>query len=156
MTIINFQVIVDFQVKTTKPHKNKILVTSVKMEVKVPREVRNYQESIVLGLSMRQFFCSLIAAGVAVIAYFFLKPYLGNEGVSWVCILVSLPIALIGFVKYHEMTLEYAALAYIKSEWLMPKRLVFISENYYISVLEEIRFDEKSKRKRRNKKEKKI
>lgn len=100
------------------------------MEIKIPREVRKYKESIFFELSMRQFFCSAIAVGIAILAYFGLREYLGNEGVSWVCILVALPIALIGFLTYHEMTLEHFILAWIKSEWLMPKQLYFKSDNY--------------------------
>ncbi len=100
------------------------------MEIKIPREVRKYKESIFFGLSMRQFFCSAVAVGIAILAYFGLRQYLGNEGVSWVCIIVALPVALIGFLTYHEMTLEYFILAWIKSEWLMPKQLYFKSDNY--------------------------
>ncbi len=107
------------------------------MEVKVPREVRRYKETIFFGLSMRQFFCSAVSVGIAVLAYFGLREYLGNEGVSWVCILVALPVALIGFLTYHEMTLEHFIYAYIKSEWLMPKILYFKADNFlYASYLE--------------------
>lgn len=109
------------------------------MEVKIPREVRKYKESIFFGLSMRQFFCSAIAVGIAILAYFWLRPYLGNEGVSWVCILVALPIALIGFLTYHEMTLEHFALVWLKSEWLMPKKLYFKSENYMYLAYQQYR-----------------
>ena len=77
------------------------------MEVKIPREVRNYQETIFFGLTMRQFICSVIAAGIAIYAFFSLRDVLGNEGVSWVCILVSMPAAGIGFIKYHGMNFEY-------------------------------------------------
>ena len=118
------------------------------MEVKVPREVRRYEESVMLGLSMRQFICSTIAVGVAILAYFGLRDYLGNEGVSWVCILVALPIALIGFVTYHEMTLEHFALAWIKSELLMPKRLWFASDNYMYFAYQEYKLDKSEQYKR--------
>ena len=104
------------------------------MEIKIPREVRKYKESIFFGLSMRQFFCSAVAVGIAVLAYFGLRQYLGNEGVSWVCILVALPVALIGFLTYHEMTLDHFILAWIKSEWLMPKQLYFKSDNYMFTA----------------------
>ena len=36
------------------------------MEIKVNREIRNYNEAIFLGLSMRQFVCSVLAVGIAV------------------------------------------------------------------------------------------
>ena len=35
------------------------------MEIKVPKEVRQYHESIFFGLSLRQFGCSLAAVGAA-------------------------------------------------------------------------------------------
>jgi len=126
------------------------------MEVKVPREVRKYEESVMLGLSFRQFICSAVAVGIAVLAYFGLRDYLGNEGVSWVCIIVALPIALIGFVTYHELTLEHFALAWIKSEMLMPKRLWFASDNYMYFAYQEYKLDklEQSKRIRKTKRHK--
>lgn len=126
------------------------------MEVKVPREVRKYEESVMLGLSMRQFICSAIAVGIAVLAYFGLRDYLGNEGVSWVCIIVALPIALIGFVTYHEMTLEHFALAWIKSELLTPKELWFASDNYMYNAYLEYKLDRlyESKNRRKTKKQK--
>lgn len=113
------------------------------MEVKVPREVRKYQESVMLGLSFRQFICSAIAVGIAILAYFGLREYLGNEGVSWVCIVVALPIGLIGFLTYHEMTLEHFIIAWIKSEWLMPKKLYFRSDNYMYMAYQEHQMDKK-------------
>ncbi len=113
------------------------------MEIKIPREVRKYKESIFFGLSMRQFFCSAVAVGIAVLAYFGLRQYLGNEGVSWVCILVALPVALIGFLTYHEMTLEHFILAWIKSEWLMPKQLYFKSDNYMFFAYKQHRMERK-------------
>lgn len=118
------------------------------MEVKIPREVRKYQESIVFGLSMRQFICSAVAVGTAVLAYFGLRETLGNEGVSWVCILVALPVALIGFVTYHEMTLEHVVWAWIKSELLMPKRLWFASDNYMYMSYQEYKLEKSIKLKR--------
>lgn len=118
------------------------------MEVKVPKEVRKYHESIVFGLSMRQFICSAVAVGIAVIAYFGLRQYLGNEGVSWVCILVALPVALIGFVTYHEMTLEHFIWAWIKSEFLMPKRLYFKANNYMYMAYQELKLEKTMIKKR--------
>ena len=59
------------------------------MEVKINREIRNYTESMFFGLSMRQFFFSVAAMGVAVLLYFLLKPHFGTETVSWMCILGS-------------------------------------------------------------------
>ncbi len=56
------------------------------MEVKINREIRNYTESMFFGLSMRQFIFSVLALVIAVGLYFLLKPYVGTETVSWMCI----------------------------------------------------------------------
>ena len=79
------------------------------MEVKIPKEIRDYQESIFFGLSTRQFICSLLAVGVAVGLYFGLRPLIGSEEVGWMCILGAAPFAACGFFKYHGMTAEKAA-----------------------------------------------
>lgn len=71
------------------------------MEVKINREIRNYTESMFFGLSLRQFVFSLLAVGVAVLLYFVLKPYVGTETVSWMCILGAAPFAAMGFVNYN-------------------------------------------------------
>lgn len=105
------------------------------MEVKINREIRNYTESMFFGLSLRQFIFSVLACGVAVGLYFLLKPYVGTETVSWVCILAAVPFAALGFVKYNGMTAEKAIWAWIKSEFLMPKKLVFNSTNTYYELM---------------------
>lgn len=76
------------------------------MGVKINREIRNYTESMFFGLSLRQFIFSVLACGVAVGLYFLLKPHLGTETVSWVCILGAAPFAAPSFVKYNGMTDE--------------------------------------------------
>ena len=76
------------------------------MEVKINREIRNYTESMFFGLSLRQFIFSILAIGVAVGLYFLLKPYVGTETVSWMCILGAAPFAALGFITYHGMTAE--------------------------------------------------
>ena len=99
------------------------------MEVKINREIRNYTESMFFGLSLRQFIFSVLACGVAVGLYFC------TETVSWVCILGAAPFAALGFVKYNGMTAEKAIYAWIKSEFLMPKKLVFHSTNVYYELM---------------------
>ena len=59
------------------------------MEIKIPKEVRDYHETIFFGLNTRQFICSLLALGVAVGVYFLLRPLLGTEEIGWVCILAA-------------------------------------------------------------------
>ena len=53
------------------------------MEIKIPKEVREYHETIFFGLNTRQFVCSLLAVGVAVAVYFLLQPMLDTEEIGW-------------------------------------------------------------------------
>jgi hypothetical protein len=105
------------------------------MEVKINREIRDYTESMFFGLSLRQFIFSILACGMAVGIYFGLKNHLGTETVSWMCIVGAAPFAAIGFIKYHGMTAEQFILAWIKSEFLMPKKLMFGASNTYHEIL---------------------
>ena len=107
------------------------------MEVKINREIRNYTEAMFVGLSLRQFIFSVFACGVAAGFYFLLRPYFGTETLRWMCLLGAAPFALIGFVTYNGMTAEQFLWAWIKSEFLMPKRLLFSPDNLSYEALKE-------------------
>ena len=109
----------------------------MKMEVKINREIREYTESMFFGLSLRQFVFSLLAVITAVALYFLLKPVLGLETVSWVCILAAVPFGVMGFIKYNGMTAEQFVAAWFRSKFLIPKKLLFGNTNYYWKLLEE-------------------
>ena len=54
------------------------------LEVRINKEVRDYQESLFFGLTLRQFMFALLAVAVAVGIYFGLRPVLGSEvGCAW-------------------------------------------------------------------------
>ena len=61
------------------------------MEIKINKEVRQHRETLFFGLSARQFFCSVLAVGMAVGVYFLFKNVLGQETASWVCIVAAAP-----------------------------------------------------------------
>ena len=99
------------------------------------RAIRNYTESMFFGLSLRQFIFSVLACGVAVGLYFLLRGRFGTETLSWMCILGASPFAMMGFVRYNGMTAEQFVWAWIKSEFLMPKKILFIPDNLYYEAL---------------------
>ena len=105
------------------------------MEVKINKEIRNYTESMFFGLSLRQCIFSVLVLGIAVGIFFGLRNHLGVETVSWVCILGAAPFAAMGFITYHGMSAEQFAWAWLKSEFLMPKRLTFRPTNIYYEAI---------------------
>ncbi|MBR0312970.1 MAG: PrgI family protein [Oscillospiraceae bacterium] len=116
------------------------------MEVKINKEVRDYQESLFFGLSLRQTAFALLAVAVAVTAYFLLRGTVDDETISVVCILAAFPFALCGFFRYNGMTFERFILVFLRSELLYPKRLVYRSENLYAKVMEHSSVKEALKR----------
>ena len=114
------------------------------MEVKINKEISNYQESMFFGLSMRQFIFSVLAVAVAVALYFALNPYLGTETVSWVCVVGAAPFAAMGFFKYHGMTAEQFVINWIRTVLIEPKHFKFQSKSVYYQMMEA---SAKSKRK---------
>ena len=105
------------------------------MEVKINKEISNYQESMFFGLSMRQFVFSVLAVAVAVVLYFVLNPYLGTETVSWVCVLGAAPFAAMGFFKYHGMTAEQFVINWVRTELIEPKHFRFQSQSLYFQMM---------------------
>ncbi len=108
------------------------------MEVKINKDIREFTENIFFGLSMRQFIFSILACVVAVILYFLFKPFLGIETLSWACILGAVPFAVLGFVRYNGMTAEKFIAAWIKSNFIIPKRLTFKAKNIYYEMFKPI------------------
>lgn len=122
------------------------------MEVKINREIREYTESMFFGLTLRQFIFTVLAASASIISYLLLRPVIGIEAVSWVCMLTAVPFAVLGFVRYNGMPAEKFIWAWIKSEILMPKHLCFGNSNLYMELLSGAERDkqrQKKKRKRR-------
>ena len=107
------------------------------LEVKINKEIRNYTESMFFGLSMRQFLFSVLACGVAVGLFFLLRGRFGTETLSWMCILGASPFAVMGFVRYNGMTAEQFVWAWIKSQFLMPKKILFVPENLYYEAVKQ-------------------
>lgn len=117
------------------------------MEVRINKEVRDYKEGIFFGLSLRQFVFSVLAVLVAVGVYFALRNIVGTEEIGWMCILAAAPFAACGFFRYNGMPAEKFVAAWVRSEFLYPKRLMFRADNLYARTLgnstikEELRHD---------------
>lgn len=101
----------------------------ISIEVKIPKEIRQYKESIFFGLSARQFFCSLTALFIAAGIYLGLGRFIGRETASWLCIVLAAPFAAAGFFSYNGLSFEQFIWAVIKSELLFAGERKYVSEN---------------------------
>ncbi len=107
------------------------------IEVKMNKEVRNYQESLFFGLNLRQLLFSALAVAAAVAVYFSLRAVFGSVGDlgGWLCVLAACPSALCGFFQYNGLTFEQFVVAFLRSEIFCPQKLVFKSDNLYAKCL---------------------
>lgn len=93
-------------------------------------------EPVFRAVGLRQLIFALLAVAVAVGVYFGLRSVLATAEIGWVCVLCAFPFALGGFFQYNGMTLERFLLAYIRTEFIYPHRLVFQSDNLYAKLME--------------------
>lgn len=125
------------------------------MEIRINKEIKDYHEGLFMGLSMRQFVCSLAAVGAAVGIYFGLRNVLNREVVSWLCIICAAPLAAAGFFKYNGMNFEQFIVAFVRSEFLCSGIRTYQSENYlyeaYKEVIEDVLVQEEKNKKRKKK-----
>ena len=105
-------------------------------EIKINKEIRDYTESILLGLSLRQSIFSILACGVACGIYFLFKERLGTEVTSWLCMLGAAPFAALGFIKFQGMYTEDIIKEAFCSLVLSTRNLINDPFNLYYTILE--------------------
>ena len=85
------------------------------IEIKIPKEVTQHKETIFFGLSVRQFFCSMIAVAMAASIYLLLHSVIGKDPASWLCMICAAPFAVAGFFSYNGLTFEQFIWVFLKS-----------------------------------------
>ena len=119
------------------------------MIIEVNKDIQNYKESVVLGLTARQLIYSvlsvIIGGGIVLLLY----EHVGMTISTYIAIPVVAPIALTGFYSYNGMT--FVEMMKLKLHFAFGnKALTYVSEESE-NVLRQIRAAEAM-----NKKEKKF
>ncbi len=104
-------------------------------EIKINKEIRDYTESILLGLSLRQTIFSILACVIACGFYFLFKERLGTEVTSWLCMLGAAPFAAFGFIRFQGMYTEDIVKMAISSFALSTRNLINVPFNLYYEIL---------------------
>lgn len=107
------------------------------IEIKIPKEVRSFKETIFIGLTLRQIICLGIALSINVPMYIFLKPYIGDEVASWIIMFTGVPLFLIGFFKFNGLPFEKYALIVLKFKLFIPQKRKYRVENVFTDIAEE-------------------
>lgn len=69
------------------------------IEIKIPKEITDYKEKFLFGLTVRQLVSAVVALAICVPLFIFGKDYLGEDLVGWIIILVAVPVFAFGFFK---------------------------------------------------------
>ena len=105
------------------------------MEININKDIREYTEGVFFGLNLRQLICSGLAVASAVAVYFGARGTVANDMITYLCIAVAVPFAAIGFIKYNGMPMEKIFVAWMKDNFLVPRRLTIKSNNIYKEAL---------------------
>ena len=93
------------------------------IEIRIPKEIKNYREKLFFGLTLRQSICVAIALLVCVPIYIWGHNLLPQEVISWLVVFIAVPLMLTGFFRYNDMAFEQFALEVIHFYFYPQKRV---------------------------------
>ena len=105
------------------------------MEININKDIREYTEGVFFGLNLRQLICSGLAVASAVGVYFYCRNTVSQEVITYFCIAAAAPFAAMGFIKYNGMPMEKIFVAWLKDNFICPRRLTIKSNNIYKEAL---------------------
>lgn len=73
---------------------------------RVPKEIKEYEEKLIAGLSARQLLYGGISIVISVGIYFLITPYIGQGVASYVVMIFAFPGFAAGFIKKNDMYLD--------------------------------------------------
>lgn len=105
------------------------------MEININKDIREYTEGVFFGLNLRQLICSGLAVVSAVAVYFGTRETVSKDVITYLCIAAAAPFAAIGFIKYNGMPMEKIFVAFVKDNFIVPRRLTVKANNIYLEAL---------------------
>lgn len=111
------------------------------IEIKIPKEISDYKQKFLFGLTVRQFVSVAVALGVCVPTYIFGKKAVGEDIISWVVILIVVPIFCFGFLKFNGMPFEQFIMTVIRFG-IEPQKRKYVEMPVFWTIRNEIIEDE--------------
>lgn len=103
--------------------------------IKIPKEIRDYQDKIWGGFTWRQILSLVLAGAVGAPVFLKVREWFGVDCAGWSVIAVGAPIIAFGFWKSEDnITLEKYIAKYIKFNILYPKKRKYETNNLYREI----------------------
>ena len=108
------------------------------IEIKIPKEIKEYKERFVFGLTVRQCASAAAALCVCVPLYIFGKDALGGDVTGWLVMLAAAPILAFGFFRYNGLKFEDFLRLLYRQKWAEPQKRKYIDLPVFWFSREEI------------------
>lgn len=115
------------------------------IEVRVPKEIKEYKEKIIFGLNLRQLISVFIGGIICLSTFFLIKPIVGVDLASDIIIIEAIPIFAFGFIKVRSFNFETYAKIFIKHKFGKNKR-TYENKLYMVNLKEEIKSTDYAKK----------
>jgi len=76
------------------------------LEVKIPKEITDYREKIIFGMSGRQLLCAAISVIICTITYIAVNKFIGDDLAGYLVLAEAMPIMGVGFVRINGFVFE--------------------------------------------------
>lgn len=115
------------------------------IEVRIPKEIKEYKEKIIFGLNLRQLISVLVGGIICLSTFFLIKPIVGVDLASDIIIIEAIPIFAFGFIKVRSFNFETYAKIFLKHKLGKNKR-TYENKLYMINLKDEINYKDYAKK----------
>ena len=119
------------------------------IEREIQKDISKYEAKLIGPFTTRQVIFGIPGIVIGVGSYFLLKPYLGEDIVMFVAMVLALPLLLCGWAKPYGIPFEkYVAIVFV-SQVLAPKHRKYVTENPCPELQEQNSLNQKKKEKKK-------
>jgi len=123
------------------------------MTIQINKNLDNYKEKVVFGLTAKQLIHVIIVAGICIGICLGLHRFIGIMGAAWLCFPIAAPIALNGFYEWNG--LSFSESMKLRFMYMLKNRpLRYDSETESEEVIRRYRLEEEATKRAQEKKDK--
>ena len=115
------------------------------IEVRIPKEIKEYKEKIIFGLNLRQLISVLVGGIICLSTFFLIKPIVGVDLASDIIAIEAITIFAFGFIKVRSFNFETYAKIFLKHKLGKNKR-TYENKLYMINLKDEINYKDYAKK----------
>lgn len=92
------------------------------VEVRIPKEITEYKEKILFGLSIRQLICTILSIIISIPSYILLRGKLGTDITGYIVMLEVVPLLALGFLNPKGLKFEKIFMMFLRHKLGKSKR----------------------------------